>query len=280
MTAINTRENTGTTGCIAGLFHDDSRAELAMQRLHDAGFKSPEIGMASASPQSGPKHTGFWNKVSGMFGKQEHPVDASEVEESLRMCGLPENQARYFNQSLGDGDILLTVNASSAEEGNRARAILTETGADLGTGPAAPKPATQATGNRGQRRIQLLGEVLRVHKDRVQTGEVTFRKQVVTENQQVEVPVRREELIVERAPVENAETNAQVGADEQEIRVPLSEERVRVEKKPVVKEEVVVGKKEVEDVKNVGDTVRHEELRTERQGSNTPPRGKDKDKVA
>src|SRR6185437_14846877 len=64
MTAINTRENTGTTGCIAGLFHDDSRAELAMQRLHDAGFKSHEIGMASASPQSGPNHTGFWNKVS------------------------------------------------------------------------------------------------------------------------------------------------------------------------------------------------------------------------
>lgn len=55
----------------------------------------------------------------------------------------------------------------------------------------------------------------------------------------------------------------QVGSGDQEIRVPLSEERVRVEKKPVVNEEVRVGKRQVQQTKQVSDTARHEELRTD-----------------
>jgi stress response protein YsnF len=49
--------------------------------------------------------------------------------------------------------------------------------------------------------IQLYGEVLRVQKDRVSRGEVRLRKEVTTTTQTVEVPVIREELVLERAPV-------------------------------------------------------------------------------
>src|SRR5205085_2450832 len=85
----------------------------------------------------------------------------------------------------------------------------------------------------GEQRIQLLGETLRIQKERVQRGTATLRKDVISERQNVEVPVTREELIVERRPVEGRETARTNFEQGKEIKVPLSEERVRVEKRPV-----------------------------------------------
>jgi uncharacterized protein (TIGR02271 family) len=113
-------------------------------------------------------------------------------------------------------------------------------------------------------RVQLFGEVLRVHKERISRGEVRVSKDVVTENQTIEVPVTREELVLERVAISpnTPASSANIGRS-QEIRVPLSEDSVRVEKQPVVREEVMVGKREVSDVARVGDEVRHEELRVD-----------------
>jgi uncharacterized protein (TIGR02271 family) len=120
--------------------------------------------------------------------------------------------------------------------------------------------------------VQLFGEVLRVHKERINRGEVRIRKDVVTENQTIEVPVTREELVLERVAVagNTPAPNASIGSAE-EIRVPLSEDVVRLEKQAVVREEVLVGKREVEDVTTVGDDVRREELRVDPDTS-TPKR--------
>jgi uncharacterized protein (TIGR02271 family) len=103
-----------------------------------------------------------------------------------------------------------------------------------------------------------------VHKERISRGEVRVRKEVVTENQTLEVPVMREELVLERVAVpENTPApSANIGRG-QEIRVPLSGETVRLEKQPVVREEVIVGKREVADVTKVSDDVRHEEIRVD-----------------
>jgi uncharacterized protein (TIGR02271 family) len=118
--------------------------------------------------------------------------------------------------------------------------------------------------NAAVERVQLFGEVLRVHKERISRGEVRVRKDVVTENQTIEVPVTREELVLERVSVaaNTPASSADIGRA-QEIRVPLTEEKVRLEKQPVVREEVLVGKREVADVARVGDDVRHEELRVD-----------------
>jgi uncharacterized protein (TIGR02271 family) len=132
--------------------------------------------------------------------------------------------------------------------------------ADTGYVDRRPTNAGEYTGDR----VQLFGEVLRVHKERISRGEVRVRKDVVTENQTIEVPVTREELVLERVAVSpnTPASSANIGRA-QEIRVPLSEDSVRVEKQPVVREEVVVGKREVSDVARVGDEVRHEELRVD-----------------
>jgi uncharacterized protein (TIGR02271 family) len=131
----------------------------------------------------------------------------------------------------------------------------------------------------GERRIQLLSERLRVNKERVQQGEVRLRKEVHTETQNIQVPVTREELVIDRVPVsgEHAATG-EIGAND-EVRVPLSEERVNVEKRPVVREEVRVGKRAVEQTQNVSDQVRHEELKVDDDRKLTDRKGIDRDKI-
>ena len=164
------------------------------------------------------------------------------------------------------GGVLVTVHAG-AERATQARSILQRNGADVGTAAAEWRDTRTGNAAVSGQRIQLLGEILRVHKERVSRGEVRLRKEVVTEQQNLEVPTTREELVVERIPSSGREAaGAEVGSGEKEIRVRLSEERVRVEKKPVVNEEIQVGKRQVQETQRVSDQVRHEELRTETEG--------------
>ena len=108
--------------------------------------------------------------------------------------------------------------------------------------------------------MQLLGEVLRVHKDRVSRGEVVVRKNVVNDTQTVQVPVTRDEFVMERhAPTDDVRANGVIG-EGQEIRIPLTEERASIDKGTVVREEVSVGKKPVQEVRDLSGDVRKEEL--------------------
>jgi uncharacterized protein (TIGR02271 family) len=116
-------------------------------------------------------------------------------------------------------------------------------------------------------RIQLREEELRARKSSVEAGHVQLSKDVVEEQRTVEVPVAREEVFIERHPVERHTADTPIGSSENEtIRVPVREEQVEVEKQPVVYEEVGVGKRRTEETQQVSDTVRREELRTNREG--------------
>lgn len=88
----------------------------------------------------------------------------------------------------------------------------------------------------------------------------------MTEQQHVEVPVTREEVVIERRPAAGRETTRTNLEEGTEIRVPVTEERVTVEKRPVVREEVAVGKRQVQDTKTATGDVKHEELRVEKDG--------------
>jgi uncharacterized protein (TIGR02271 family) len=102
-------------------------------------------------------------------------------------------------------------------------------------------------------------EELQVGKRGVQEGEVVVGKHVETERVQKPVNLRREEAYIERRPVEGGHSG-EIEMHGDEIRVPLSREEAVVEKRPVVKEELVVGKKTVEEQQNVEAEVRREEF--------------------
>jgi uncharacterized protein (TIGR02271 family) len=89
---------------------------------------------------------------------------------------------------------------------------------------------------------------------------------VVSEERTVDVPVTREELVIERRPAgEQAAASGEIREGE-ELRIPLMEEEVIVQKRPVVREEVAIGKREVASTERVAETVRHEELRVGSEG--------------
>lgn len=114
-----------------------------------------------------------------------------------------------------------------------------------------------------EERLRLHEERLHVNKDRVQTGEVNVGKHVVEDQQTVEVPVEREEVYVERRPVNEESTEGGLTGDAYQegdnIHIPVTEERVNVSKTDVVNEEIVVGKRKVQDTETVSETVRREE---------------------
>jgi uncharacterized protein (TIGR02271 family) len=109
-----------------------------------------------------------------------------------------------------------------------------------------------------QRRITRSEEELRIGKREVERGEARVGKYVETEHVREPVTRRREEVTIERRPVEAGARASAIG--EEEIRVPLKEEELVVEKRPVVKEELVIGKRVVEDRDVVEADVRREEF--------------------
>lgn len=110
-----------------------------------------------------------------------------------------------------------------------------------------------------ERVITRSEEELAIGKRAVQTGEVAVHKIVETERVSERVPVTREEVTVERRPVEGGRAAAgEIGADE--IRVPVREEQVVAEKRAVPKEEIVVRKQAVQDTETVEADLRKERV--------------------
>ena len=112
-----------------------------------------------------------------------------------------------------------------------------------------------------EEKIQLREERLNVDKERVQTGEVNVDKHVETEHQEFDVPVEREEVSVERRPVDGDRPAGDIDGDDRDsINVSVNEERVNVDKEDVVSEEVVVKKDKVRDTEHVSEDVRREDV--------------------
>jgi len=107
-------------------------------------------------------------------------------------------------------------------------------------------------------RVQRTEEELRAGTREREAGKLNVRKRVRTDREQVRVPTRHEEVSVERVPVNEEGTGAEIGDDE--VSVPVTEEEVVVDKRPVVKEEVRVRKDVVQDEEVVEEDVRREEV--------------------
>lgn len=126
-----------------------------------------------------------------------------------------------------------------------------------------PPGTTEATGDEAMTRAE---EHLRVGTERREAGRARLRKYVVTEYEQHTVPVRHEEVRVEREPItEENRDQALAGPEisEAEHEVTLHEERPVVEKETVPVERVRLDKETVTEEEAVGDEVRKERIETE-----------------
>lgn len=288
---------------LAGIFHSESSAEQCVNALERLGFDDADIGVASSvesqqssmsgDPQlrrketvrdSGGSH--LWSRIRSLFGHGEHYVEQQQLADSLSSVGIPAERAQELNDDLDEGDVLIVVRCRDAAQLQQAEACFRRFGGELTRVGDKGRRRVRATGSSAQpqqRRIELMGEMLRINKERVQTGEVNVRKEVRTEMQNVRVPVQKEEVVIEQRAVEPRAGSSREIGDNQEIRIPVSEERLNVEKQPYVVGEVEVGKRVRQEERNVQQQVRHEEVRVEKQGDVTlddarEPRTRDRDK--
>lgn len=293
------------SGTVVGYFSSQATAESAISELKEAGFQRSQIGVvarsasaatasssaanesgASTAYKAGQSVGGAWETVKTFFsGNTAEPYAGETTKEtfndrvvtpeaygsddlhsSLAGLSVPAEHARYFGHrfTTGDQGAIVTVNAPGREE--EVAGIIEANGGDIGNDAGEYDYGTDTHRLTDAQNIQLYGEVLRVLKDRVGRGEVRISKEAHTIPQSVEVPVTREELVVERVPVSGQEVAGNANFEGQEIRIPLSEERAYVEKQAVVREEVLIGKKEVTHVESFDEQVRSEELRVDQSG--------------
>lgn len=109
-------------------------------------------------------------------------------------------------------------------------------------------------------------ERLNVGTEQVEAGRVRLRKYVTTENQQINVPVTKEKLVIDRQPVEGGrvveggiDRNQQVVDEE----ITLREERPVVSKETVETERVNIGKQQVTETQAVQGEVAKEHVEVE-----------------
>jgi uncharacterized protein (TIGR02271 family) len=112
-------------------------------------------------------------------------------------------------------------------------------------------------------------EELQVGTETRERGRARLRKYVTTEQVTQTVPVKREEVRVEREPITDANLDdATSGPDisEAEHEVTLHEEEAVVEKRVVPKERIRLGKQTVTGEEQVADEVRKEQVDVDDQG--------------
>lgn len=171
--------------------------------------------------------------------------------------GIPKEDAQWYQGEVEHGRVLLTVKAEDRYP--EAQSVIEESGGYTKTHEHDESCGHMPSGERGGETVQLKEEELKARKESTTTGEARIGKRVVEEEKEIEVPVTREEAVIERRPVDRRAADHEIGEGRQEVRVPLREEQVRVDKEPVVTEEVSVAKRQVQDTKTVRDTVKREE---------------------
>lgn len=280
-----------------GVFQDRNAADRAVRDLKQAGFKDDQIGyttpnqndkQAAAGTEGGYTSGGHviggavaGGVVGGIAGAIAAglipgigPILAGGILAvtaagaglgaaggsligALTSLGVPHDEAQYYEGEARSGRSLVTVKSGGRYE--EARSILQGAGAyDMQTS----RPEFQSARSQEGERMPLMAEKLTPQKETVESGQVKLRKEVVTEQRQIDVPVKHEEVVLERHPVVPREAQgATVG--EGELNVPVREEKVRVGKQSYVKEEVGIGKRQVEETQRISGDVRHEEPRIE-----------------
>ncbi|MGJ7922624.1 YsnF/AvaK domain-containing protein [Neobacillus sp. LXY-4] len=119
------------------------------------------------------------------------------------------------------------------------------------------------TGERSDlRTIKLNEEILDVSTIRLPINDVNIRKETVTMNKTITIPITSEELVIE---TKAASPNGQ----DEIMRIPLSSETIEVIKHPTQLEKVNIYTRHVQDIEHVNEILKREQIRIEKTGNPT-----------
>jgi uncharacterized protein (TIGR02271 family) len=196
--------------------------------------------------------------------EEQRVKDAPTLDADSEMTPERENEVRSFYGLGAAAPVAMPQQtAKSTHETTQRRPEATASGR---TNRATPEQAT----------IQLSEEQLKINKRQVELGGVRLRKVVRTEVVNQPVELRREEVVIERVPASEAHAGRQQAFNEQEVYIPLRREEAVVDKEVRLREEVRARKAEVKDQQQVAGEVRREDVEVEETGDaqRRDPRGR------
>jgi uncharacterized protein (TIGR02271 family) len=194
---------------------------------------------------------------TGMFGQKESfvPLQGAQQESDGLHVQVSKDQVSDAPQAEADGRL---------SEQDRARLYQYYNMPMPRTSSEQSQPGGERdTTARDGESMTRSEERLKVGTEPVETGRVRLRKHVVTEEQQVNVPVSHEEVHIESEPVGEAERRNAADMGEAEQEVTLHAEKPRVEKESVPVEKARLAKETVTEDQPVSDQVRREEFEVE-----------------
>ncbi|RYL93850.1 YsnF/AvaK domain-containing protein [Sporolactobacillus sp. THM7-4] len=242
---------------IIGVYETPEETVAAIERLQNTrGLDADDISVITnrkdtdyVEDQTGTHvnqatgHTeSFFEKLKNYF-----TMDDDDGADSSRLSNLdiPAGEMDQYNEDLNEGKFLVAVDTNDYNQ-------------------AAYSDLNDST--REEKTMPIREEKLDVNKRNDKVGEVELGKDVKTERKDIDTPVKHDEVYVERRPVNDQTGKASPVTDSEEIKVPIREEKVEVKKKPVVKDEVVVGKRTVEENRHISKNVKKEEPRLDKKG--------------
>jgi len=212
-----------------------------------------------------------WALVNtGLFGTKSTFVPLKNATRDGEMLRVPYDKSQVKDAPRVDPDGQL----SQSEEGelyshygldyseSRSDSGLPEGGAGTAT-DSAGTVGHDTSGPNTDEAMTRSEEEVKVGTTERESGRARLRKYVVEEEVTQTVPVRREEVRVEREPVTDANAGAALDGpaiSEEEHEVVLHEEEPVVEKRAVPKERVRLDKETVTDEQQVSETARKEQI--------------------
>jgi uncharacterized protein (TIGR02271 family) len=193
---------------------------------------------------------------------QDGHLSDAETTELYRHYGLtPSSAARGSGQAGSGRGAVPPPRTQMDRDAERRPAAGTNREMPARPAPAAPGTAPAADGHDTQRRSMVRSEErLRAGTETVETGRIRLRKHVVTSQQAITVPIRREEVHITREPIKPGEAGTTAEIGDQELEVIVHEERAVVTKETVPVERVSLDIETFLENREVSDTVRREEI--------------------
>jgi uncharacterized protein (TIGR02271 family) len=247
----------------------DRILQLRGEDLYDsAGEKIGSVEEIFLDDQTGAPE---WALVStGLFGGKSTFVPLRNVTESDGTLRVPFDKAKVKDAPKLGGEGHL----SPGDEANLYRYYgieYREPGAGVGSDEEVSRTEDDAAGTVGRDvsgpttddAMTRSEEELTIGKTERESGRVRLRKYVVTDEVTETVPVKREEVRVEREPITDANAGDALDGpaiSEEEHEVVLHEEEVVAEKRVVPKERIRLDKDVETDERTVSEDVRREEI--------------------
>jgi uncharacterized protein (TIGR02271 family) len=259
-----------------------------VSHLQKADVVDPEgdkIGTVSEVWIEEGSHEPAWVSVhTGLFGMKESfvPLQGAEAGTDALHVAVRKDQVKDAPKVDADGHLSSTEERELYEhyglnnmtrEGRDGRAGQAPTSRNGGqarqNAGQARQDAGQARQNGQNRRddteLTRSEERLRVGTQAEESGHVRLRKYVVTENQQVTVPVRHEEVRIDREPIpEGSGTRGNATISEDQRDMTLHAEKPVVQKDTVAMERVRLDKETVTEDQTVQGEVRKEQIDIDR----------------